>query len=841
MQNLIFKVKLQFGGIALVSLLVVGLLGHFWASQLNFPGEQAVWQRSLADALTWLGLLGGLGVALGWGWQLHRAVIKPLQVLTEAGRQFVATDCTALSTALTELARGNLTSTVTLQAQPASPAACPEVRQLGEILAAIISRIQDSARELNVVTDEPCQRLCYVGADSYLEGRACGEAMGQALQGKGKVAIITGAFDSISHGLRAKGFQSLLHEKYPQVQIAGMRENHFSLDTTRVVTQTFLQEYPDLAGVYVTDGGVPFGAAQAVEAAGRGGQVKIVGHDLVDETMRYLQQGIISATASQDPFAQGHDPVIHLFNYLVAGKEPPSPQLLTRIEMITRENYSRFWQPGQGMIETEATRQRLARPVAQKAARPLRIGVLGRAESSFWDPVREGVLAAAAQLKACNVEVQWIVPEAHRLTGESSAAIYGPAIEGLVAQGYHALATGVFDREMSAYINRAVAAGLPVATFNSEPNSLRGLILSLANQANTLMKLSQDLTRTAEFSGQTTAHIAQSIRQVALDTNDQSQTLATATNNIKELAAGIEGISQGAQEQSRAMEKSAQITHRMITAIEQVVANSQAGAQNTAVAAQIASQGATSLESNVEATLLIKNKVSLSAQKVREMGTRSEQIGAIVETIDQIAAQTNLLALNAAIEAARAGEHGRGFAVVADEVRKLAEKSGQSTKEITTLVRDVQRAVVESMGAMNESVAEVESQTGKTEESSQTLAQILQAVANINLQVNRIAQAAQEMNSLSGQLVQATEVMSGVIAENSAVTQDMARGAEEVSHLMTHIAQVSQANSTAIDSISVSTAGMNSQLAEVLTSAHSLSEMAQLLHVLVAQFKLTGD
>ena len=194
----------------------------------------------------------------------------------------------------------------------------------------------------NSETAAPNKRLFFVGADLYKQGQAAGQAMADAIGGKGKVAIITGFFAVEAHELRRTGFVDFLKENYPEIEIVGEVENTDKGDIAFTQAQDFMTANPDLAGIYVTAGG-PFGAAAAVEEAGKTGEVKVISFDFVDETMEYVQKGVVSGTIGQDPFAQGHDPAIRLFNYLVTGKAPECARLLTRADVVTKDNIDQFW------------------------------------------------------------------------------------------------------------------------------------------------------------------------------------------------------------------------------------------------------------------------------------------------------------------------------------------------------------------------------------------------------------------------------------------------------------------------------------------------------------------
>jgi methyl-accepting chemotaxis protein len=247
--------------------------------------------------------------------------------------------------------------------------------------------------------------------------------------------------------------------------------------------------------------------------------------------------------------------------------------------------------------------------------------------------------------------------------------------------------------------------------------------------------------------------------------------------------------------------------------------------------------------------------VDQAADEIARLGERSAEIGNIVAVIDDIAAQTNLLALNAAIEAARAGEQGRGFAVVADEVRKLAERVAGATKEIGGLINGIQRSVESSVKVMAEGATETESGAQVAGEAGAALGRILQAVADVNAQMQLIANGSEDLRTAGGEMVTVIATVRDVIEnvvenvggiasvaeQNAAATSQMRNTAKGVGEAIESIAGVAEENSAATEQVSASSEEMTAQVEEVTAAAHALGAIADDLLGRVSEFKLATD
>ena len=274
--------------------------------------------------------------------------------------------------------------------------------------------------------------------------------------------------------------------------------------------------------------------------------------------------------------------------------------------------------------------------------------------------------------------------------------------------------------------------------------------------------------------------MADTLHSVVSRIASESRKLSAASSNLNLTS---ETMAQRAELASGEIHAVASSSGELNQTASEIARNCTTAADNVLQANEAVARGRSIMDQTTGSMRAIGDHARVTSAVIAQLGERSLQIGEITETINDIADQTNLLALNAAIEAARAGEHGRGFAVVADEVRALASRTTAATREISGMIKSIQGETRRAIDAMGKGVAEVDQGACKAVLTGEALEVITATIQSISLEVNHIATAAEEQSStvhgITGNLRQVT----GVINDSAAGTQQFAAAAAEM-HFM---------------------------------------------------------
>lgn len=326
---------------------------------------------------------------------------------------------------------------------------------------------------------------------------------------------------------------------------------------------------------------------------------------------------------------------------------------------------------------------------------------------------------------------------------------------------------------------------------------LRSMIAEIRGGADQMAAATIEIAGTAELSARNNEAAATAVEET------------TAT--MHEMSTNVQSVAKNAQSQASAVTQTSASIEQMVTSIQRIAATVSRFVELSQRTKKAVADGLTAMDRSAKGTDEINRAIVRSAETIAALGTRVENIGRIVDVIDEIADQTNLLALNAAIEAARAGEQGLGFAVVAEEVRKLAERSAKSTKEIADLITGIQKEAQEAVRQMEKSTQQVEKGVELSHQVSTSLKAVESNVGDVDKYAREIGAATQEQSGGSTQIAKAAESLREVTHEISSATDEQASAAEQIAKTMEKMREMIHQNASGTAGLASSAEQLRSQ------------------------------
>ena len=403
------------------------------------------------------------------------------------------------------------------------------------------------------------------------------------------------------------------------------------------------------------------------------------------------------------------------------------------------------------------------------------VGTLGRSLNEMMDNLRKVV----DNIQEASVQV---ASSAGQISANARLIMQGAS-----GQAQAAEETSTSMEEMAASIQTVAGSAQGLASYVEETSSS---ITEMGASIEEVARSGGTLAQTVTEASATIEQMTVSIDQMARDLESLAGTVSETTTTVEEMATFIASVAQNAESLGEAASRASATVSGMAGAVTDVAKIASEADRMSARASEDAKSGGEAVAHTVGGMKAISENMENTARVITGLGKRSQEIGRILEVIEEIADQTNLLALNAAIEAARAGEAGRGFAVVADEVRKLAERSVEAAKEIGEVVRQVQQETTDAVEVARSGASEAKQGIALADKAGVALRNIIESVSRSRELMGQIAEATGKQSQASAEVLDTVSRMNSATSQVTQAVREQAEGSKQIRAAMENIKKV---------------------------------------------------